>query len=262
MKVAYVCPACRDTINAPPSLQGESSPCPKCNADVDRWPAPVSSPGSVRIVPQPPPVAQAVWFYSVNGARRGPVTTGQLKSLVEGAALRPNDLIWREELPPWVEAGTVPELFPASAPPKPVPPPVPVPVAPPPVAQPAPPPSSRVVEWEDEDEEEDRRPRRRRERDRDRDRGGFRCPYCGSTARPLIRQQVSPAGWVVFSLLLVAFSVFLVFLGFLGLLMDLRPGGWAVYALILMNSVALPFASLLIKEEVVYCRECKSRVGR
>ncbi|MBN9120828.1 MAG: hypothetical protein J0I06_17040 [Planctomycetes bacterium] len=38
-------------------------------------------PTSVRVVP--PPVEQAVWHYSANGAKRGPVTTTQPKSLVE-----------------------------------------------------------------------------------------------------------------------------------------------------------------------------------
>lgn len=257
MKVAYVCPACRDTINAPASLAGEESPCPKCGADVDRWPAPISSPGVVRIVPQPPPAESvAAWFYMVNGARRGPVTVAQLKALVESAVLRANDLLWRDGMPAWVAAGTVPELFPAGG-------------ALAPALQPPPPPAdgsdgrdgrdgrsqaqpiqvnvNQVVE-----RDEDRRPRRRRPR-----REGFCCPFC-SSPHPVSQDQVAAVGWVVFSLLL-AFSVFLVFLG---LLMDLRPGGWAVYALILMTSVALSFASLLIKEEVVYCRECKSRVGR
>ena len=233
MKVAYICPSCRATINAPASLQGESSSCPKCNADVDRWPAPVSSPGTVRVVP--PPSEPAVWHYSVNGARRGPVTFGQLKSLVEGAALRPNDLIWREGLPAWVEAGTVPELFPVMLV-KAAPPPVPVPAARP-VARPAPQP-------EEESDDEDRRSRRddrqqilvnvqqvieREDEPRPRRRRGYRCPFCDSPARPVIRQQVSPAGWVVFVLLLI-FTIIFCFIG------------------------------LLMTEEVRSCPECGARV--
>jgi hypothetical protein len=227
VQVAFVCPACWGTINAPPSLEGESYPCPKCKADVDRWPAPVSSPGVVRVVPQPPPVEKAVWHYSVNGARRGPVTTAQLKSLVESAVLRATDLVWREGMPAWVEAGTIPELFPAGA----LPAPAPVPVPPP----------SQGNERDDEDrqsrrddrhavqvhvhqvveQDEDRQPRRSRPR--------FRCPYCGSTERPFVRQQVSGAGWAVFVILLI-FTIILCFIG------------------------------LFIKEDVWYCRDCGRRV--
>ncbi len=250
MKVAFVCPACRDTINAPASLAGEEAPCPKCGADVDRWPAPVSSPGVVRIVPLPPTAEPAVWFYMVNGARRGPVTVAQLKALVESGVLRANDLLWRDGMPAWVPAGTVTELFPAGG-------------ALVPATQPPPPPAdgsdgrsqvqpiqvnvNQVVE-----RDEDRRPRRRRPR-----REGFCCPFC-SSPHPVSREHVAAGGWALFSLLM-AFSVFLVFLG---VLMDLRPGGWVAYAALLMTSIVLSFASLLLKEEVVYCRECKSRVGR
>ena len=231
MKVAFVCPSCRATITAPASLEGEDSPCPKCKADVDRWPAPVGPPAVVRAVPQPPPVGQAIWFYSANGARRGPVTSAQLKALVESGVLRQNDLLWRDGLPAWIEAGTIRELFPASGPAPPAPMYVPPPVPP-------------VVEQDDEDrrprredrqaiqvnvhqvvdQDEDDRPRRGRRR------GGFRCPFCGSTESPIIRQQVSPAGWVVFCLLLI-FTIIFCFIG------------------------------LFIKEDVRYCRECGAKVG-
>ena len=189
---------------------------------MERWPAPVNAPAVVRVTTQPPPVERAVWHYSVNGARRGPVTSAQLKSLVESSVLRPNDLLWREGLPAWVEAGTVPELFPAlQAPPAaPFPAPLPVPV-------PVPPPRPQATEpnydddrrsrrddrqaiqvhvnqtIERDDDYDDRRPRRRR---------GPSCPYCGSRARPIYRQQVSQAGWVVFALLLV-FTIIFCFIG-------------------------------------------------
>jgi DNA-directed RNA polymerase subunit RPC12/RpoP len=49
-------------------------------------------------------------------------------------------------------------------------------------------------------------PRRRR---------GFRCPYCGSTYRPIVRSEISQAGWILFAVLLVVFFP----LCFLGLFM-------------------------------------------
>jgi len=69
-----------------------------------------------------------------------------------------------------------------------------------------------------EDDYDDRPSRRRddyHEDDRDRDRYGYRCPYCRSTARPYVRSQISPAGWVVFALMLF----FCTPLFFIGLLM-------------------------------------------
>jgi len=251
VKVSFVCPACRATVTAPASLQGESYPCPKCKADVDRWPAPINpptaSPAVVRVVP--PPVEQAVWHYSVNGARRGPVTTTQLKAQVESGVVRANDLLWREGLPAWVEAGTIPELFPPSAlvkPPVPMPAPIPVAPAPPMSIQSVQPIPARPAE-ETEDERDDRRSRRgdphtinvhvnqvveRDEDDRPRRRprrGSFRCPYCGCSAPPIVRRQVSGAGWAVFVLLLL-FTIIFCFIG------------------------------LFIQEDVYYCRDCGARV--
>ncbi len=40
MRVEFVCPACQRVVLAPPSLEGTSADCPKCNATVPRWPEP------------------------------------------------------------------------------------------------------------------------------------------------------------------------------------------------------------------------------
>jgi predicted RNA-binding Zn-ribbon protein involved in translation (DUF1610 family) len=72
-----------------------------------------------------------------------------------------------------------------------------------------------------ERDEEERRPRRRRT--------GFRCPFCGSTAHPIVRRQVSGAGWAVFVLLLI-FTIVFCFIG------------------------------LFIQEDVYTCRDCGARV--
>ena len=55
----------------------------------------------------------ADWFYSVGDTRQGPVTEDDLKRLVADGRLRPADLVWRDGMPDWVEARTVPALFPA-----------------------------------------------------------------------------------------------------------------------------------------------------
>jgi lipopolysaccharide-induced tumor necrosis factor-alpha factor len=118
-------------------------------------------------------------------------------------------------------------------------------VAPPaaPVAQYTPPPSAYpppVPEPEPRrrrrDEEEDEEPRRRR-RDEDDDeprrrRGGrFACPYCGSTAPPREREEISQAGWIVF-VVLILFCI---------------PLCW------------IPLISM--KEKIRNCSDCGSKLG-
>ena len=151
----FRCPHCAAVFKGPPSLEGESSECPKCKADVDRWPAPVSRPPLRPLPAAPQPPAQAAgWYYMVGDKRRGPVTEGQLKAMAEGGSLRPPDMVWRDGMPGWVAASWLPGLFPPlpmSQPPAPVPPPYPVAVA-----LPQPPAAVAAVEWRETKE----------------------CPYC------------------------------------------------------------------------------------
>ncbi|HJZ93540.1 MAG TPA: GYF domain-containing protein [Gemmataceae bacterium] len=58
----------------------------------------------------------ADWFYSVGEDRQGPVTEAELKRLVADGKLRPDDLVWKDGMPDWVEARTVATLFPKAAP--------------------------------------------------------------------------------------------------------------------------------------------------
>ena len=57
----------------------------------------------------------ADWFYSVGDTRQGPVTEDDLKRLVAEGRLKPTDLVWKDGMPDWVEARTVPALFPPKA---------------------------------------------------------------------------------------------------------------------------------------------------
>ncbi len=103
---------------------------------------------------------------------------------------------------------------------------------------PLPPPTRRSPMWDEEErdrpsryrDDHDDRPRRRDEDYEDRPRRGFRCPYCGTSEPPVIRQQISVAGWVVFAVMLF---------------------------------VCLPlfFIGLLMNEDVRYCRDCGARLG-
>jgi lipopolysaccharide-induced tumor necrosis factor-alpha factor len=65
-------------------------------------------------------------------------------------------------------------------------------------------PSRRYRDDDDDDEDEDRFSLRR----------GFRCPHCRSRERPNVSSQVSPAGWVVF-VMMIMFCVPLCFIGLL-----------------------------------------------
>src|SRR5437868_14279535 len=50
------------------------------------------------------------WFYLQNELRQGPIPFEALKRLVQSGVVTPQTLVWREVLPQWFAAGTVPEL--------------------------------------------------------------------------------------------------------------------------------------------------------
>ncbi|HKB05569.1 MAG TPA: GYF domain-containing protein [Gemmataceae bacterium] len=57
----------------------------------------------------------AEWFYSDGANRQGPVTEDDLKRRAADGLLKPDDLVWKNGMPDWVEARTVAVLFPKSA---------------------------------------------------------------------------------------------------------------------------------------------------
>ncbi len=58
---------------------------------------------------------KAEWFYAKNKQKVGPVTEEQLKELVRSGELSRNDMVWKEGMAKWTEAGQVEGLFPAPA---------------------------------------------------------------------------------------------------------------------------------------------------
>ncbi len=52
------------------------------------------------------------WFYSVGDTRQGPVSDEQLRELAADGTLKAADLVWKDGMPDWVEARTIPGLFP------------------------------------------------------------------------------------------------------------------------------------------------------
>ena len=57
----------------------------------------------------------AQWYYTLNGQQTGPVDLEQLKGMVSGGQIQPNDMVWCEGMPSWQPASAVPELSGAAA---------------------------------------------------------------------------------------------------------------------------------------------------
>ncbi|WDI43722.1 GYF domain-containing protein [Bremerella sp. P1] len=51
------------------------------------------------------------WYYGRDGQHAGPVTSQQLKGLVDNGDLQPTDLVWKEGLSEWIPAKKVKGLF-------------------------------------------------------------------------------------------------------------------------------------------------------
>lgn len=58
----------------------------------------------------PPGGDTAAWHYSINGMQYGPVSKMDLGQLVKNNSLAPDDLVWKEGMASWGEAGNVGEL--------------------------------------------------------------------------------------------------------------------------------------------------------
>lgn len=76
-------------------------------------------------MPPPPPMAQ--FFIAVNGQQQGPFNLQQLQSMVGQGTLTGDTQVWKNGMPGWLAAKSVPELATLFS----VPPPPPPPAAPP-----------------------------------------------------------------------------------------------------------------------------------
>ena len=65
--------------------------------------------------------ANIIWFYTQLGIQAGPVAANGLAAMARSGQLLRADLVWKEGMTNWVEAGTAGELFPTFTP---VPPPL------------------------------------------------------------------------------------------------------------------------------------------
>ena len=74
----------------------------------------------------PPPIPGQQYFIAVDGQQAGPFTTEQMPQLVQNGTLTMQTLVWKQGMPQWAAAQTLPELASLFAPPAgAVPPPIP-----------------------------------------------------------------------------------------------------------------------------------------
>jgi hypothetical protein len=60
----------------------------------------------------------AEWHYSKDGKKTGPISAQELKSLADSGGLLPTDLVWKEGMSEWKQAGSINGLFLAGQRPK------------------------------------------------------------------------------------------------------------------------------------------------
>ena len=65
-----------------------------------------ASPPPAPVAMEPPPIPSEMWYYVVNGERRGPVPTSALPADV----VTSETLVWRRGMAQWTPLGAVPEL--------------------------------------------------------------------------------------------------------------------------------------------------------
>lgn len=58
----------------------------------------------------------AQWYYAKNGQQSGPVDEAGLRQLIASGQVGGSDLVWKDGMPGWVSASTVPELGGAASP--------------------------------------------------------------------------------------------------------------------------------------------------
>ena len=51
------------------------------------------------------------WYYSVDGDRQGPISSGELKKLADAGTIKPGDLVWKDGMSDWVQAKSIKGLF-------------------------------------------------------------------------------------------------------------------------------------------------------
>ena len=56
------------------------------------------------------------WYYAQDNVPKGPVSAAEIKRMAAAGDLPPSELVWKEGMTDWTEAGSVKELFPDGVP--------------------------------------------------------------------------------------------------------------------------------------------------
>jgi uncharacterized protein YkwD len=96
----FSCPHCSKPFRVEAGPQPQRVACPGCRQSVT---VPAATPGR--------------WYYARAREKVGPLGEEQLRALAASGQLAPADMVWEEGSPRWLQAGTVPGLFPPPRPP-------------------------------------------------------------------------------------------------------------------------------------------------
>lgn len=138
--VRFFCPFCNKKLKVPQEARASGINCKRCGQRIEVGAVPPARPRTSGsgdeptlmthlpdVMPEPP----TQYFYSKNGVQYGPITSLELRGLVDSGELQPTDWLWKQGLPNWKPAGKARGLFPQSKlPPVPAPAPLPVPHTP------------------------------------------------------------------------------------------------------------------------------------
>ncbi len=69
-----------------------------------------SAPAQEKIREADEQTEQQLWYMSRNGEQYGPYLLEELVKYVQEGRVQPEDLVWHQGLPQWVEAGTLEEF--------------------------------------------------------------------------------------------------------------------------------------------------------
>jgi len=72
---------------------------------------PAAIPTAPTVTPPPMPAGGSEWFYEHGGQQAGPITFQALRQMATSGQITPANLIWKDGMPQWTEAGRVRGLF-------------------------------------------------------------------------------------------------------------------------------------------------------
>ena len=135
--IEFDCEKCGKHLKTPKALAGRKSKCPHCgiictipglrfgSPNTTAPPPPASSEPTPtqpqddaysenidirQCTPDSPEPDQVEWYYQLNGAQAGPISSDIIIEMLESGNLEPSTSLWREGLESWVTVDTAPEF--------------------------------------------------------------------------------------------------------------------------------------------------------